>query len=116
MDSPAKPDWLQLAVGSDLGGGGNADGGGGGAPDVLLDRIRRYIALSFRDGRTEGLTPDAPLVSSGIVDSAGVLQLVDWLETAFGVHLEDEAVALENFDSLRALARTVRERLPTDLP
>lgn len=113
MDSPAKPEWLQLAVGADRGGG---DDGGGGTVDVLLERIRRYIALSFRDGRSEGLTADAALVSSGIVDSAGVLQLVDWLETTFGVRLEDEAVALENFDSLRALARTVRERLPTDLP
>ncbi|MCC6784166.1 MAG: acyl carrier protein [Planctomycetes bacterium] len=73
------------------------------------ERIRRYVAVSFRDGRSEGLLPDTPLVSSGIVDSAGVLQLVEWLESAFGIAIPDEAVGIENFDSLRALARLVAE-------
>lgn len=87
-----------------------------GVVDAIRERIRRHVVLSFRDGRAEGLGADSPLVSSGIVDSAGVLQLVDWLETAFGIRIEDEAVGIENFDTLDALARLVRDRLPDDPP
>ena len=84
--------------------------------DAILQRIRRHVILGWRDGRADGLGDDSPLVSSGIIDSAGVLQLVDWLEQSFGIRIEDEAVAIDNFDSLRALSRMVQDRLPGELP
>ncbi|MBI5851351.1 MAG: acyl carrier protein [Planctomycetes bacterium] len=79
------------------------------ALDAACERIRRYVVVSFRDGRADGIDRSTPLVSSGIVDSAGVLQLVDWLESSFGISIPDDAVGIENFDSLDALARLVLE-------
>lgn len=70
--------------------------------------IRTFIARTFRDGRREGLEPETPLVTSGIVDSAGVLELVTWLEERFGIRVEDVEVTVENFDTLAALAELVR--------
>lgn len=88
-----------------------ADRGAAGDPHaVTRDAIRRHIALSFLDGRVERLGAETPLVSSGIIDSAGVLHLVDWLEQRFALRIEDEDVVPENFDSLDALARLVAAR------
>lgn len=78
----------------------------------VLASIRRYVLDAFRDGRGDGIGPQTPLVTSGIIDSAGVLQVIDWLEETFGIRIEDDAVSAENFDSLDALARTVVDRLP----
>lgn len=81
-------------------------------PAEVLASIRRYVIDAFRDGRGDGIEAHTPLMTSGIVDSAGVLQLIDWLEQTFGVEIEDDAVSAENFDTLEALARTVITRLP----
>ena len=72
--------------------------------DTILSALRRYVADSFREGRQAGLEPGTHLVSSGIVDSAGVVQLVLFAERRFGVVIEDAEVKLENFDTLATLA------------
>ena len=96
MDDSAPPSPIDSAAGA-----GSAE---------VLAAIRGHVALVFRDGRRDGLDADTPLVSSGIVDSAGVLHLVDWLEERFAIRLEDDDVTPEHFDSLRALADLVIRR------
>lgn len=78
--------------------------------DEIRGAIRAWLCDAFRDGRQEGLDADTPLVTSGLVDSAGVLEVVDFLETRFGVRIADEDVKLENFDSVAALAALVASR------
>jgi len=77
----------------------------------LLAEIRHFIADWFREGREEGLADDTPLVTSGIVDSAGVLEVVEFLETRFGVRLTDHDISLRNCNTLAALAALVESRL-----
>lgn len=78
-------------------------------PTVLAE-IRTFIANWFRDGRDEGLAADTPLVTSGIVDSAGVVEVVEFLERRFGVRLVDEDVSLRNCNTLAALTDLVLAR------
>ena len=77
----------------------------------VLAEIRTFVAGWFRDGREEGLEDDTPLVTSGIVDSAGVIEVVDFLERRFGVRVEDTDVSLANCNTLRGLAELVQDRL-----
>ncbi|MBK8978397.1 MAG: acyl carrier protein [Planctomycetes bacterium] len=89
---------------------GRRDRAGGEAPRATLpvrEVIRRRIAQDFLHGRTERLTGDTPLVSAGIIDSAGVLHVVEWLEERFGIRVADDDVTPENFDTIDALARLV---------
>jgi len=72
--------------------------------DSILSALRRFVADAFREGRQAGLESGTPLVSSGIVDSAGVVQLVLFAEQRFGVVIADAEVKLETFDTLGALA------------
>jgi acyl carrier protein len=80
------------------------------APSILAE-IRSFVANWFREGREEGLLDDTPLVTSGIVDSAGVLEVVEFLESRFGVRLHDRDVSLRNCNTLAALTALVRSRL-----
>ncbi|MCA8948321.1 MAG: acyl carrier protein [Planctomycetes bacterium] len=79
--------------------------------DSILTQIRAFVAQWFRDGREEGLGEDTPLVTSGIVDSAGVLEVVEFLESRFGVQVSDQDVSLRNCNTLRALTALVEARL-----
>ena len=71
--------------------------------------IRRHIFENFlfTDDPTQ-LRDEASFLEEGIVDSTGVLELVMFIEEAFGFEVEDEDVLPENFDSVAKIARFVR--------
>jgi acyl carrier protein len=50
---------------------------------------------------------DLPLVQSGLVDSTGILEIVTFLESEFGVRASDEELAVDNFGSIATIARFV---------
>ena len=77
----------------------------------MLAEIRTFVANWFRDGREEGLEDDTPLVTSGIVDSAGVLEVVEFLEKRFGVQVPDTDISLGNCNTLQGLTQLVQSRL-----
>lgn len=77
----------------------------------VLAEIRSFVANWFRDGREEGLEDDTPLVTSGIVDSAGVLEVVEFLEKRFDVRVQDADVSLANCNTLRGLTELVKRRM-----
>lgn len=77
---------------------------------AVLAELRTFVANWFRDGREEGLGPDTPLVTSGIVDSAGVVEVVGFVERRFGAHFVDADLSLANCNTLAALADLVLQR------
>ena len=77
---------------------------------AVLAELRTFVANWFRDGREDGLGPDTPLVTSGIVDSAGVVEVVEFIERRFGARCEDADLSLANCNTLAALAELVLQR------
>jgi acyl carrier protein len=67
---------------------------------TILGEIRTFVANWFRDGREHDLAEDTPLVTSGIVDSAGVVEVVEFLERRFGVRITDADISLRNCNTL----------------
>jgi acyl carrier protein len=80
------------------------------SPSQILAEIRSFVAQWFRDGREEGLEADTPLVTSGLVDSAGVVEVVEFLEQRFGVRITDADVSLRNCNTLQGLTELVESR------
>lgn len=78
---------------------------------AILAELRAFVANWFREGREDGLADDTPLVTSGIVDSAGVLEVVEFVENRFGVKVEDQDVSLRNCNTLAALTDLVASRM-----
>jgi acyl carrier protein len=76
----------------------------------ILAELRSFVARWFRDGREDGLEADTPLVTSGIIDSAGVLEVVDFVERQFQVEIADDDVSLRNCNTLQAWVDLIRRR------
>jgi acyl carrier protein len=72
------------------------------------DRIRAFVETKFRP-RASGqpFDDDTPLFSSGIVDSFGVLELIAFLEDAFGIDIDTNEHELREFDTIRKIAGLV---------
>ncbi len=79
--------------------------------DISL-AVRRFIGENFlfRDDG-DAITHDASLLDAGIIDSTGVLELVSFLETTFGIEVQDDEMLPENLDSIRAITSYVSRKL-----
>ena len=76
-------------------------------------RVRAYILenlLFSSDG--SDLPNDASLLDRGIIDSTGVLEIVLFLESEFGIAIKASEMLPENFDSVNNMVRFV-QRLRT---
>ena len=75
--------------------------------------VRKYIGESVAPSVGEQLADNSSLTGQGIVDSAGVLELVAFLEDAFGIRIGDSELVPENFYSLDAISSYLeRKRVP----
>jgi acyl carrier protein len=76
--------------------------------DAVEQTISSFIVNNFLFGDASMVPArDLPLVQSGLVDSTGILEIVTFLESEFGVHISDEELAVDNFGSIATIARFV---------
>lgn len=72
-------------------------------------RIHDFVVANFLFD-TGDVDDEASLLGQGIIDSTGVLEMVVFVEDAFGIAVADEEVVPENFDSIAALAAYVEDK------
>lgn len=58
----------------------------------------------------DGLDADSPLFSSGIIDSAGMVELILFVETTAQVEFLPDDITLERLDSIGRILTFVEER------
>ncbi len=73
--------------------------------------IRKFIFDNFLfDAGEDELGNDDSFLEQGIIDSTGVLELVEWLEETFDISVDDEELIPENLDSVNRLAAYVSRK------
>lgn len=60
------------------------------------------LAVIIEDVRVEGVAVDADteLLMSGLVDSLGIIRIVEWIEGRLSIVIDPADVVLENFESV----------------
>lgn len=77
----------------------------------VLDSTRRYISENFLYARPDYvIDAHEPLLGRGIIDSLGVMEIVEFLNTEFGIVVRDDDMTEENFGTLAGIARFVVSR------
>ena len=72
------------------------------------ETIAAFLAGRFRTAIRRGeLGFDDPLISSGIVDSFGVLELIAFLDDAFGFDIDPARHELDEFDTIGKIVALV---------
>lgn len=72
---------------------------------ALLDFVRNEVAL-FDDP----LEVETDLVLTGLVDSLGVVVVVEWIEQRLGIEIDPGDVVIEYFESVGAMVRYLQGR------
>lgn len=77
----------------------------------IENKIRAYVAenLLFSDNGFP-YENDASFLQEGIVDSIGIMELVNFVESTFGITVEDHELTPDNLDSVERLANFVRSK------
>ncbi len=73
----------------------------------VQDRVKQFIKDTFL---VDEVGDDDSFLANGIIDSLGVMQLVTFIESEYGVGVADTDLVPENFDSIARVAAYV-ERL-----
>ena len=68
--------------------------------EQIETEIRDFLVNNFIFDPSVELDGKDSLMENGIVDSTGILEVLMWVESNFGVHVEDSEVLPENFDSI----------------
>jgi acyl carrier protein len=72
-------------------------------------KVRGYILENLLFTSDDSQLPnDASLLDRGIIDSTGVLEIVLFLESEFGVKVQDSQMLPENFDSVNNIVNFVQ--------
>ncbi|MBX3464602.1 MAG: acyl carrier protein [Planctomycetes bacterium] len=76
-------------------------------------QLRAFLAKNFLLSDAEfPFDDDTSLMAEGVVDSTGVLELILFLDEAFGVNVSDADATPRNLDSVRAILDYVERQQP----
>jgi acyl carrier protein len=75
------------------------------------DRVRAFITEFFYVSDPASLTDDLSLIDSGLVDSTGMMDVIVFLESEYGFHVEDDEMIPENLESIDLIAGFVRRKI-----
>jgi acyl carrier protein len=77
----------------------------------VVTEVERFILDDITQGKgIESLASDEDLLEKGIVDSHGLMEVIGFLESRYGIAIGDEDLVPENFQSLDRIEAFVRAK------
>ena len=79
---------------------------------TIQERVKQFVVENFYVTDPSELTDDTSLITSGFVDSTGMLEVIAFLESEYGIDIEDQETVPENLETIgRVAAFVTRKRL-----
>ena len=78
--------------------------------DDVVTAVRDFVVENFLFGDDTGLTGDTSFRDEGIIDSTGVLELVAFIESTFGIKVEGDEFVPDNLDSIDKVSAFVKRK------
>jgi len=77
----------------------------------IEEKLRTFIQNNFLLGdKNRAIKKDESFLQSGIIDSTGVLELVNFIEETYKIKVEDEELVPENLDSIQNLIAYIQKK------
>jgi acyl carrier protein len=70
--------------------------------------LRAFILDELHwNGRSDELSDDYPLIERGVMDSLGIFSMVSFVESEYGIEIQDEDLVPANFGTIGGIVRLV---------
>lgn len=84
--------------------------------EMVVGRLKAYVVENFLYARPDfELEADTPLIQKGIIDSMGVMELIEFINDEWSIQVEDEEITQENLGTLGTIARFLAQKTPVEL-
>ena len=85
---------------------------------VMQDEIKRGVKQFIIDNFLFGVSnntfhDDDSFMENGIIDSTGILELIEHIEHQYNVKIKDEELLPENLDSLNNVSNFISQKMNT---
>ncbi len=78
----------------------------------MQDTIRQFVVENFLAGKDDpGLDNSDSLLDARVIDSTGVMEMIEFIEDKWEISIEDSELTPENFDSVSRVATFVTAKL-----
>ncbi len=78
----------------------------------IKGKIKEFIINNFLMGAdSQKIQEDTSFLEEGIIDSTGILELVEFVQDTFLIKIEDEELMPDNLDSLNNLEKFIKSKL-----
>jgi len=71
-------------------------------------KIKEYL-IKATLGNTDNFNDDTLIFESGLLDSMGLLFLIEFLKEEFNVDIDDNELTVENFESINAIVSFIEK-------
>lgn len=79
------------------------------------EALEQFITSEFLYDRQDvELDEELSLIESGVIDSLGIFQLVEFIEDQYGVDVKPQDVVVDNFETIRAINSLIDRRSTDD--
>ena len=76
----------------------------------VISQLSTFITKDILKQPDRTVSPDEPLISSGLIDSFSLMDVALFVEDTFGVRIEDTELNADTFDNLTQLASLIESR------
>jgi acyl carrier protein len=76
-----------------------------------IEDVRKFIVEQLLFGDGERLENNASFSGASIVDSTGILEVIMFLESTYGIKIADNELTPENLDSVANIAGFLERKL-----
>jgi len=76
----------------------------------LIEKLSTFLATETLKQPNRTISPDEPLISSGLIDSFSLMDIALFVEDNFGVRIEDTELNADTFDNLTQLVALIESR------
>lgn len=76
----------------------------------VKNQVRAFIVENFMFGDEGGLEDNTSFFEEGIIDSMGIMELVDFIEKTFDIKIEDDELIPENLDNLNKIGEFLERK------
>jgi acyl carrier protein len=76
----------------------------------VSQRVRQFVIENFYISNPAEISDETLLVTNGYVDSTGMLEVISFLETEFGIQISDQETTPENLESVARITAFVTRK------
>ena len=76
----------------------------------VRDQIRAFVISNFPVADPTALSDDTNLLDTGVMDSTGILEIINFIEPEFGIKVLDDEMEPDNLASISSLTAYISRK------